>query len=155
MGVMGSPWQTSSEVTEEVNVMTGVSGILTVKYRIPLEHSCVSALTQAVPSKPFLQTTCKNSFPSMVVVEVLETAKAGWTFQSTATLGVTLKREVTFPVAGMGHTGRSVARMMGMSSRGLMVMVLQTHPSSSSNPSPSESVESSQATGRTHTSNWP
>ena len=77
IGVISSPKHTSSEVTEDVNVISGESGILTVKYLIPLEHSTVSALTHAVPSNPFRHTTSKNSLPAMVVVDVLETASAG------------------------------------------------------------------------------
>ena len=153
IGVISSPKHTSSEVIEEVNVILGESGILTVKYLIPLEHSTVSALTQAVPSNPFRHTTSKNSLPPMVVVEVLDTAIAGSTFQTTGMFGLTLNMEVTVPVAGMAQTGRSVALITGISSLGLMVMVLQTQPRSSLKPSLSLSVESSHETGRTQTSN--
>ena len=140
-------------VTVEVKVINGLSGIVTVKYLIPVEHLDVSALTHAVPSKPFLHTTSKNSFPPITFVEVLAIAIAGSTFQLTETIGSTLKRELTVPATGIGQTGRLVAFIVGILIKGSMVMVLQTQPASSLNPSLLESVELSQATGRTQTSN--
>ena len=66
-----------------------------------------------------------------------------------------VKVELTVPASGMEQVGMSTANILGRSSSGLMKIVVQTHPSSSSTKSPSESVVPSQATARTHTSNCP
>ena len=152
-GVIASPWQTVSFVAVEVLVNNGSSGIRTVKFLIPLEQLTVWAEIHAVPEYPFAHSTNNASLPRIVVIEVVLTAPAGWTLQVTSKSEV--KVDVTAPAAGIGHTGKSEAKIFGSPSRGFIVMVVHTQPSSSSKLSPSLSVPSSHDTALTHTSNCP